>query len=86
MEHVHTGTYQVVEPPAKLAFTWTAANQAPTLVTVEFLDLGAQSEIVITHERLTDGDIAKRYEGGWGMIADKLAAFLAGIGKKSQRA
>ena len=86
MEHIHTGTYQVVEPPAKLAFTWTASNHPPTLVTVEFLDLGQESEIVITHDRFTVGDIAKRYEGGWGTIADELAAYLARAGKKSQRA
>ena len=23
-EYVHTGTYQIVDPPAKLVFTWTA--------------------------------------------------------------
>ena len=25
-EHVHTGTYQVVEPPSKLVFTWSTAE------------------------------------------------------------
>ncbi len=76
-EHVQTGTYEVVEPPAKLVFTWTGSNHAPTRVIVEFLDLGDQSEIVITHEGFTIPDIAKRYEGGWSTIADKLAAYLA---------
>jgi uncharacterized protein YndB with AHSA1/START domain len=75
-EYVHTGTYQVVDPPAKLVFTWTAANHPPTLVTVEFLDHGAESELVLTHERFTDGDVAKRYEGGWATIAEKFAAYL----------
>ena len=76
-EHVHTGIYQVVEPPAKLVFTWHASNHPPTRVIVEFIDLGNESEIVITHEDFTIPDVAKRYEGGWSMIADKLATHLA---------
>ena len=76
-EHVHTGIYQVVEPPAKLAFTWNARNHPPTRVTVEFIDHGDESEIVITHEDFTIPDVAKRYESGWGTIAEKLAVHLA---------
>lgn len=77
-EHVHTGIYQIVEPPAKLAFTWNASNHPPTRVTVEFLDHGSEdeSEIIITHEQFTNHDVAKRYESGWGTIAEKLAAYL----------
>ena len=36
-DHVHTGVYQVVEPNAKLVFTWTEeGNDVTTLVTVDF--------------------------------------------------
>jgi uncharacterized protein YndB with AHSA1/START domain len=52
-EHVHIGTYQVVELTSKLVFTW-AAPETPkkmTLVTVEFLADGDESELVLTHER-----------------------------------
>jgi len=66
-EHVQTGTYEDVEPPAKLVFTWIGSNHAPTQVIVEFLDLGDQSEIVITHKGFTIPDIAKRYESGGGI-------------------
>jgi len=76
-EYVHTGTYQIVDPPAKLVFTWTASDDSQTLVTVEFLDHGEDSELVLTHERFTKSDVANRYESGWGTIADKLAAYLA---------
>ena len=68
---------EVVEPLANLVFTWIGSNHSPTQVIVEFLDLGDQSEIVITHKGLTIPDIAKRYESGWGTIADKFAAYLA---------
>jgi uncharacterized protein YndB with AHSA1/START domain len=77
-DHVHIGTYQVVDPPSKLAFTWSGADNpsAVTLVTVEFFAHGDESELVITHDKFVDRDLARRYEGGWGTIADKFAAYL----------
>jgi uncharacterized protein YndB with AHSA1/START domain len=77
-DHVHTGVYRVVEPNAKLVFTWTQeGNDVITLVTVEFLAHGNESELVLTHERFTKADVAKRYESGWGTIAEKLSSYLA---------
>jgi uncharacterized protein YndB with AHSA1/START domain len=77
-DHVHTGVYQLVEPNAKLVFTWTEeGNDVTSLVTVEFLAYGNESELVLTHERFTKPDVAKRYENGWGTIAQKLSAYLA---------
>jgi len=78
-EHVHLGTYQIVEPPAKLVFTWAGADNPGemTLVTVEFFPYGDESELVLTHERFPKVDLAKRYESGWGAIADKFAAYLS---------
>jgi uncharacterized protein YndB with AHSA1/START domain len=77
-DYVHTGVYQVVEPPSKLVFTWTREeDEVPTLVTVEFVALGDESELVLTHERFQDTEVMKRYQGGWGQIAEKLASYLA---------
>jgi uncharacterized protein YndB with AHSA1/START domain len=78
--HEHTGTYQIVDPPAKLAFTWSGLENPSeiTLVTVEFIDHGNESELVLTHERFTKPDVAERYEKGWSTIAEKFAAYLAG--------
>ena len=78
--HEHVGTYQIVDPPAKLRFTWAGADNPNeiTLVTVEFIALGAESELVISHERFTRTDLAQRYEMGWGTIARKFAEYLAG--------
>jgi uncharacterized protein YndB with AHSA1/START domain len=77
--HEHTGIYQIVDPPAKLAFSWSGGDNpnAVTLVTVDFFALDDETELVITHERFTDPDLARRYEMGWGTIAGKLAAYLA---------
>lgn len=84
--HEHVGTYQIVEPPAKLSFTWSGLDNPDeiTLVTVEFIPQGAESELIITHERFTKADVAQRYEMGWGTIARKFAEYLAG--NRSERA
>lgn len=81
--HQHTGTYQIVEPPAKLAFTWYSPENPDdmTLVTVEFIPHGDESELVITHERFTQSDVAQRYEMGWGTIQKKFAEYLADRGQ-----
>lgn len=78
-DHVAVGTYQVVEPPSKLVFTWsTTENQTDvTLVTVEFFAQGDETDLVLTHERFLQGDVAERYKNGWGTIAEKFAAFLS---------
>ncbi len=86
-EHVHIGTYQVVEPPSKLVFTWSGAESPGEmmLVTVEFFPHGDESELVLTHERLLKADVAKRYEAGWGTIAEKFAAYLARLSPKARQ-
>jgi uncharacterized protein YndB with AHSA1/START domain len=83
--HVHVGTYQIVEPPAKLSFTWSGLDNPNeiTLVTVEFVSHGVETELVITHEGLTKSDVARRYDMGWGTIARKFAEYLATSGRSS---
>ena len=83
-DYDHTGEYQVVEPPSKLAFTWTSkgTDYQATLVTVEIFARGEQSELVLTHERFPTAEHAKRHEGGWGQIAEKLAAYFVEAGHK----
>ncbi|MBV8053447.1 MAG: SRPBCC domain-containing protein [Acidobacteriaceae bacterium] len=84
--HEHTGTYKIIDPPKKLAFTWSGLENPSeiTLVTVEFLAHGEESELVITHEDFTKRDVAQRYEMGWGTIAQKFATFLSGDRKTKQ--
>jgi len=83
--HEHVGTYRVIEPPAKLSFTWSGGNAGTeiTLVTVEFIAHGDETELVITHEGFGDRDLAQRYEMGWGTIARKFAEYLTKTGKKN---
>ena len=84
--HEHVGTYQIVDPPAKLSFTWWGIENPNeiTLVTVEFFDQGDACELVVTHERFTEAEIAERYKMGWGTIAARFASYLASNKKSSQ--
>jgi uncharacterized protein YndB with AHSA1/START domain len=84
-EYVHVGTYQVVDPPSRLVFTWSGANNPGeiTLVTVEFISHGDDSELVLTHERFVKPDLAQRYESGWRTIAEKFAAYLSRLMARS---
>jgi uncharacterized protein YndB with AHSA1/START domain len=87
-DHVHIGTYQVVEPPSKLVFTWAGAENPAdvTLVTVEFFPRGEESELVLTHERFSKPDLAQRYENGWNTIAEKFATYLSRHSSERKRA
>src|SRR6202030_3248583 len=86
-DHVHIGTYQVVEPPSKLVFTWSVDEKPGemTLVTVELFPHGDESELVLTHERFPQPDVAQRYENGWGTIVQRFAAYLSRRSPKAAR-
>ena len=72
------GTYLQIVPPEKLVFTWSgeAIRDRETVVTLDFLDQGAVTEVVLTHERLTPERRALA-EGGWPSLLDALAALLS---------
>ena len=73
----HTGTYQVIERPRKIVFTWNSvhAGQNDSLVTVEFHPDGKSTEVVLTHERLPAGAVAG-HTGGWTEILEGLEKSL----------
>lgn len=72
------GTYLQVVPPEKLVFTWSSeANQdQETVVTLDFLDQGAGTEVVLTHEGLSTEAMRTLVEGGWPSLLDALASML----------
>ena len=71
------GQYVEVDPPQKLVFTWESSvlGNLETLVTVEFLDHGAQTEIILTHERL-EAEMIDRHRMGWSSCLDLLTEVL----------
>jgi uncharacterized protein YndB with AHSA1/START domain len=67
------GTFQRVEKPSILQFTWAMegddANKG--VVTVEFRPHGAGTELTLTHEGLT-GPALKQSKAGWNGWFDRL--------------
>jgi uncharacterized protein YndB with AHSA1/START domain len=74
-----TGEYRVVEPPARLMFTWTwedpAESVRDSMVTVDLVARGDSTEVVITHEKLPAGKRESHSEG-WNALLAKLATVL----------
>ena len=68
-----------IEPPEKLVFAWSvgAAPGQETVVTLDFLDQGAVTEVVLTHEHLATPERHAVAEGGWTSLFDVLASLLS---------
>jgi uncharacterized protein YndB with AHSA1/START domain len=75
------GEYLEVKPPERLvySFCWDGLPVAipETQVTVEFLERGTATEIVITHERQPSRSVAEFHEWGWDGSLEKLAELLS---------
>jgi len=69
----HTGEYLVIEPPARLSFTWISVHteQRPSRVTVEYFERDGGTELVLTHRRLPESKI-EAHRRGWGAILQAL--------------
>jgi uncharacterized protein YndB with AHSA1/START domain len=73
------GVYREVDPPRKLVYTWnweTSPELGETLVTVEFVERGRATEVVLTHELFPTEAARALHEQGWRGSLDKLADVL----------
>jgi uncharacterized protein YndB with AHSA1/START domain len=77
-DYEHRGEYLVIQPPSLLSFTWISAatDHQPTVVTVELLERGAHTELVLTHRRLPP-DKLESHRMGWTDVVRELAETLA---------
>jgi uncharacterized protein YndB with AHSA1/START domain len=70
------GTFLAIQEPKQLIYTWIVENDAgrspKTTVSIEFLDLGDETEIVIVHEGFLDLGVRAAHEEGWGVCFDAL--------------
>jgi uncharacterized protein YndB with AHSA1/START domain len=75
------GTYLEFVPPEKLVYTWTggAALSMNTIVTLDFIDHGPVTELVLTHEGLNTEAIRALVEGGWPGLLDALDRLLSSL-------
>jgi len=74
-----TGEYRVIEPPCKLAFTWTSRDTdlLPTLVTMELNEdeMEPGCHLTLTHAGFTSPEAVHKHGAAWGVMLDKLALF-----------
>jgi uncharacterized protein YndB with AHSA1/START domain len=73
-----TGEFLAVDPPDKLVYTWRFPGARPeeSRVTVEFNDLGEQTEVVVTHEEIGQ-EMMEGAVSGWQDALENLGRFVA---------
>jgi uncharacterized protein YndB with AHSA1/START domain len=62
----HVGEYLAIDPPSLLSFTWISekTDHQPTVVTIEFHERGAGTELVLTHRHLPPAAV-EAHRMGW---------------------
>ena len=73
----HWGEYLAIERPSLLSFTWLSDNtdRRPTLVTVELLERGESTELILTHRQLPPNQL-DAHRKGWTQIVAALERTL----------
>lgn len=76
-----TGDFRVVDPPARLAYTFRWEDPDPddveTLVDLSFRDFGESTEVVLTQGRFKTEARRTLHRDGWTDSFDKLEALLS---------
>ncbi|MFL5560496.1 MAG: SRPBCC domain-containing protein [Gemmatimonadaceae bacterium] len=75
-KHGVSGVYREVDPPRKVVYTWGHDGDhvvKDSLITIEFLERGDATEVVLTHAIADDKERAS-HTNGWTSIMDKLEA------------
>jgi uncharacterized protein YndB with AHSA1/START domain len=76
-----TGTFIEIIPNQKLVYSWNNTSlefpAKDTLVSVQFIDQGDTTEIVLTHSKFDRPVSVQGHSMGWGTAFDKLEAIFA---------
>ena len=83
------GTYREVTPPSKLVYTWSWENDpalgeplaSGSVVSVEFHERGAETEVVVTHEGFATERARTEHNAGWVGCLER----LGGIAEQSEK-
>ena len=80
--HVVVGEYREIRPPEKLVYTWKwetdpERGTEDTIVTVEFLDRGQSTEVVLNHEKFPNAAARDDHGKGWTGCLEMLASYIS---------
>jgi uncharacterized protein YndB with AHSA1/START domain len=79
VEHGGGGHYTEIEPPTRLAFTWTWDDDTrETLIELDFEEAEGVTTVRMTHSGLRDEISVRNHEEGWTNCLDNLERALAG--------
>jgi uncharacterized protein YndB with AHSA1/START domain len=73
------GEYREVKPPERLVYSWAWENDRyadGSEITVEFLDRGNATEVVIRHRNLKTDEARAKHREGWTGCLEKLASLF----------
>ncbi len=81
------GEFREVRAPERLVYTWDWEKDGsgaefgetegkPSLITVEFLKRGMQTEFVLTHTRFATAQSRDNHAQGWSKTRDSFASFV----------
>jgi uncharacterized protein YndB with AHSA1/START domain len=78
VEYGGGGTYTEVEPPTRLAFTWTWDDDTRrrTLIEIDFEEGDGITTVRFTHSGLWDEEAVRSHEDGWRKLFDNLERTL----------
>jgi uncharacterized protein YndB with AHSA1/START domain len=79
VEYGGGGTYSEVEPPTRLAFTWTWDDEPrQTLIQIDFSERDGITTVRFTHSGLWDEEALRSHEDGWTKLFNRLERTLGG--------
>lgn len=72
------GHYTEIDPPSRLAFTWTWDDDdtRETLIELDFEEADGATTVRLTHSNLRDEESVRSHEGGWTACFDNLGRAL----------
>jgi uncharacterized protein YndB with AHSA1/START domain len=72
------GTFQEIRPSERLVcnWNWDYNDIGETILTLEFLDAGGETDLILTHERFPTVEQRDEHNTGWTGCFDKLDEFL----------
>lgn len=77
---VISGTFLVVEPPARLVYTWGiepfARDAEPELVTVQFQTHPEGTDVIVTHQRISHERAREEHGIGWQGCLEGLTSYV----------